>query len=260
MVDDPKNKDVDPCAQDTEVLKQEWHLDAATNQITGSENSAIDFSQGEKKELTSTTVEPFSNLQYLSPSSDFDTKLKALLALTDPDRQKVVYGLIAVDMPAATTGRHLTDSVEKAYFAFENRLIKDLRVPRQYQPPILQENRQKSGLPGNFDCVARKPSSPNEPHTLEFLMYNCSYQEALNRLEGFVRFATEQLKLLMWSGIAQYEGNIDSMKRNASVNLGETAPKRNYLQTVHDRYRNLQLLWRRGITNNRESGPSNGNL
>jgi hypothetical protein len=229
MVDDPRNKDVDPCAQDTEVLKQERHLDAATNHITGSDLSAIDFSQGDKKELASITVEPFSNLQYLSSSSELDTKLKALIELTDPDRQEVVYGLIAVDMLAATTGRYLTHSVEEAYFHFENQLIKGLRIPRRYQPPTPQENRQKSGLPGNFDCVARKPRRLNKPHTLEFLMYNCSYQEALNRLEGFFRFATEQLKLVMWFGIAQYEGNIDSMKQKASVNLRKSDPKRNYL-------------------------------
>ncbi len=175
--------------------------------------SKVDFEGAEKIELTGgEDTSRYSNLQYFSTREEFEDRLNALMSWTSKANLSTIYGIITIRDEFLEVDNEYLERAQNAITRFEDFFVKNIRVPRKYTPPPAHGgNKRKSDDPGyknirgNFDLVCRTPSSHNNPHMLEFVLYDCGYQDALKKLERFKKFAKE-LSLILEIEISHYTG------------------------------------------------------
>ena len=175
----------------------------------GADLSHIDFEKGEQIELTGTIDS--SSLQYFCTRAEFRSRLDALLHWASNSNPSIVYGTVTIKEDFLDVGDPLIDSAESAIAKFEDFFVKNIRVPRKYEPPPGGSKNRKSDNPnykelkGNFDLVRRVPSTINKPQMLEFILYECPQQSALIKGKKFEAFAREiglnvQVQVSLYNG------------------------------------------------------------
>jgi len=164
---------------------------------TDTDFSQIDFSQGEKIEMTG-KIDPaqYTNFQYFSSREEFEDRLSALMSWAGKSNPNTMYGIVSISKNIPDQNKNSIDSVEEAIAAFEDFFIKNIRVPRKYTPPVASDcKRRKSDNPGyknirgNFDLVCRTPSTEENPHMIEFVLYDCGYYNVRKKIKTFKKFA-----------------------------------------------------------------------
>jgi hypothetical protein len=161
--------------------------------------SPFDFGQDETIELTGNLdTEKYSNLQYFSTGAKFKNCISTLIDRANKTDLNTIYGTIKIKENYFGEKNSPIDSVDDAIAKFEDVFIRNIRVQRKYSPPPGSErNKRKSDKPdnktisGNFDLASRAPTTLDNPDMLNFMLYDCSYDEALKKFKKFEGFAEE---------------------------------------------------------------------
>jgi len=171
--------------------------------------SDVDFEQAEQIELTG---QPDINFQYFSTREEFEDRLNALMGFASKTNLSTIYGIIALKVDHHDVESTGSGSAEDKVTRFTNIFIRSLRVPRKFIPPNrIDSERRKSDQPeytnirGNFDLACRTLPTKNNPHLLEFVLYDCRYEDAIKKMEGFKESARD-LGLSIEVEIGHYNG------------------------------------------------------
>jgi len=175
--------------------------------------SQIDFEQGEKIELLGDPeISQNSHLQYFSNRIEFKNRLNALMTWNNKVNLRIIYGILTIKQAKIERNNTPLAQQQDVTAKFENFFVKNIRVPRKYYPPtLIEQGRRKSDDPdychirGNFDLVCRTPAEGENPHILEFVLYDCGYKDALKKIKILEKYALD-LQLTIEAQISYYTG------------------------------------------------------
>jgi hypothetical protein len=161
--------------------------------------SPIDFGQDETIELTGNIdTEKYSNLQYFSTGTKFKNSISALIDRANKTDLNTIYGTIKIKENYFDEKNSPIDFVDDAIAKFEDIFIRNIRVQRKYTPPPASErNKRKSDKPdnntikGDFDLASRAPTTLDNPDMLNFMLYDCGYDDALKKFKKIEGIAEE---------------------------------------------------------------------
>lgn len=168
----------------------------------------IDFAGAERIEISGDLGRlTYSNLQYFSDRKEFEDRLGALMSWADKAGLSTIYGIISIKTVRSAENVWSSGASREAIAQFESFFVKNIRVPKKFTPPGKQQRRSDGGghgsIKGNFDLVCRTPSKRNNPHLLEFVLFDCEYEDAAGKVESFKEFAHD-LQLNIECEIRQY--------------------------------------------------------